>query len=103
MAVICCCQVPLWNGDDMAKTYLCNYCGIDHDWETRSEEHVIPRLLGNESMVLKDACAYHNNFFACAFETEVTKSSFMRDVLIEFGVGGAPAKGVKYMGPVTNI
>ena len=65
-------------------TYLCNYCGVEHAMSTRSSEHIIPRKLGNHSLLLPNVCRYYNNLFARHFENAVMSSDFMREVLLEF-------------------
>jgi hypothetical protein len=64
--------------------YICNYCGIEHDNATRSIEHIVPEKLLNSSLVLPNVCRFRNNLYARAFETAVTSSKFMGEVLLEF-------------------
>jgi len=82
------------------RTYICNYCGIEHDASTRSDEHIVPRKLFNSSFVLPDVCGFWNNFFARAFETEACNSTFVREILLELTPASERPHGAVFLGTV---
>ncbi|MGE0787782.1 MAG: hypothetical protein AB7S26_19055 [Sandaracinaceae bacterium] len=80
--------------------FLCNYCGVEHDDKLLAREHVIPEALLNANLILTNTCLFWNNYFARSFESEVTSSSFMREVLRYFDPGRLTGKGAVYIKPV---
>ena len=60
----------------------------------------MPEKLLNKTLLLRDVCRFWNNLFARAFETTVTSSAFMREVLLEFTPVAERPRGVVYLGPV---
>jgi hypothetical protein len=64
-------------------------------------EHVIPRALLSERLVLTDTCRRWNNFFACSFESVVMGSDYMREFLLAFDPQ-ARKRGSQYLGQVST-
>jgi len=62
--------------------YICNYCNIEHEDDTKSEEHIIPKSLLNKTFVLKNVCKRTNNLIAHAVEKKILESDLVREILL---------------------
>jgi hypothetical protein len=79
--------------------YHCAYCNELHDDATMAIEHIVPRVLLNDKLVLPDTCRWWNNFFARSFEGTVTTSEYITDLLRAFDPN-ARKGGPWYLGTV---
>jgi len=80
-------------------SYLCPYCGLEHDEDTASNEHIVPEALFNKNYVLKPVCKMWNHFMSFSFEQDMLRSKMFRELRLVF----QKPTGSKRVGEVTDV